>query len=219
MMQGMMAAMQQRQGYPAMQNMPGMHAMPGMQGMPTAAPAQVAATASSASGVLPSPEQASLMEKTEAIQKCVDNLSVVEKEYYTFLWTTSRGDAETLAGKAAFDFLMKSQLTKEQCKRIWDLADWQKQHFLCWQDFVVAMKLIAACQKKQLVSLERVFISGGAASKDCPEFEGVANVASYKGGTLSPSGTGGGAAATEVADARLPDMSVAPAHVTAPAPS
>merc|ERR1719329_880617 len=127
MMQGMMqgmtaatAAMQQGQGMsgmqanagmqPGMQANAGMQQMPGMQpmaGMPHAAGMQVPGMAQPGS-LLPSPAQTEMMEKTEAINKCVENLSEVEKEYYAFLWTTPRGDAERLEGKAAFDFFPKS---------------------------------------------------------------------------------------------------------------
>merc|ERR1719162_1199061 len=102
MMQGMMAAMQQGQG--GMQAMPGMPAMPGMQAIPpTAAAAQVAPDQ-----LLPSPAQTELMVKTEAIQKCVENLSTIEKEYYTVLWDTSRQGTQNLEGKAAYDFFLKA---------------------------------------------------------------------------------------------------------------
>eukprot|EP00929_Paragymnodinium_shiwhaense_P087497 TRINITY_DN4765_c0_g5_i1.p1 TRINITY_DN4765_c0_g5~~TRINITY_DN4765_c0_g5_i1.p1 ORF type:complete len:1340 (-),score=442.02 TRINITY_DN4765_c0_g5_i1:107-4057(-) len=130
---------------------------------------------------MPAPGALEAEDRLQGVQRCVENLSALEKEYYTHLWQHSGQVNESLQGKAAFDFLSKSKLPRETLKRIWDLADWQKRFFLTWPDFVVAIKLISAAQKHQLVSLERVFLaSSSASSMDCPEFEGMQTVEAFK---------------------------------------
>mmetsp|Transcript_34540 Transcript_34540/g.63118 ORF Transcript_34540/g.63118 Transcript_34540/m.63118 type:complete len:1073 (-) Transcript_34540:55-3273(-) len=134
------------------------------QQLPTQPPAPVP-DASQAAGV------------AESFRECVEGLSRIEKEYYTYLWhqACSNAGSQVLSGKAAFDFLSRSSVSRETLKRIWDLADYQKRHFLTWEEFAVTMKLICAAQKKQLVSLERIHIRS-ATSMDCPEFDGFDNV-------------------------------------------
>ncbi|CAE7344897.1 unnamed protein product, partial [Symbiodinium necroappetens] len=78
----------------------------------------------------------------QAFTLVVDSLSSAEKGYYTTLWGIACPNGETLAGKAAFDFLSKSQLPREILKRIWDISDRQKRG-LGWEEFVVTMKLIS----------------------------------------------------------------------------
>ncbi|CAE7489327.1 EHD1 [Symbiodinium sp. CCMP2592] len=102
----------------------------------------------------------------------VDSLSSAERGYYSTLWGIACPSGETLAGKAAFDFLSKSQLPREILKRIWDISDRQKRG-LGWEEFVVTMKLISAAQKKQLVSLDRVLQTTGSTSRDFPAFDGI----------------------------------------------
>eukprot|EP00435_Cladocopium_sp_Y103_P030792 s2948_g7.t1 len=72
--------------------------------------------------------------------------------YYTVLWQSACVQGDILRGKAAFDFLSKSQLPREAG--------------LAWEEFVVTLKLISAAQKKQLVSLERVLETSGPTSRD-----------------------------------------------------
>jgi len=123
-----------------------------------------------------------------AFQECVDSLSQVESEYYMFLWEQAGcAHSQALQGKAAFDFLSKSQLPRDILKRIWDLADWQKLHCLSWREFAVTMKLISAAQKKQLVSLERVLENCSPTSMDCPEFVGISTASTFRGGPGSSS--------------------------------
>jgi len=112
-----------------------------------------------------------------AFQQCADSLSPTEKGYYSYLWEHAGHVNNALHGRAAFEFLSKSNLPRDILKRIWDLADWQKRHCLCWQEFVVTLKLISAAQKKQLVSLERVLENCSPTSMDCPEFDGLKSVA------------------------------------------
>jgi len=117
----------------------------------------------------------SMNDTGKVFKKCVETLSETEKEYYALLWDQAGCVNNTLQGRAAFDFLSKSKLPREILKRIWDLSDWKKQFYLGWEEFVVTMKLIAAAQKKQHVSLERLEYNCPT-SMDCPEFEGVENV-------------------------------------------
>ncbi|CAL1152350.1 unnamed protein product [Cladocopium goreaui] len=105
-----------------------------------------------------------LVQDGQAFSRTAQSLGNVEKEYYTVLWQSACVQGDILRGKAAFDFLSKSQLPREILKRIWDIADWQKRG-LAWEEFVVTLKLISAAQKKQLVSLERVLETSGPTSK------------------------------------------------------
>ena len=114
-----------------------------------------------------------LRQDGQAFSLTAQSLSSAEKEYYTVLWQAACVEGDLLRGKAAFDFLSKSQLPREILKRIWDIADWQKRG-LGWQEFVVTLKLISAAQKKQLVSLERVLETSGPTSRDLPTFDGIA---------------------------------------------
>lgn len=114
-----------------------------------------------------------LVQDGQAFSRTAQSLSNVEKEYYTVLWQSACVQGDILRGKAAFDFLSKSQLPREILKRIWDIADWQKRG-LAWEEFVVTLKLISAAQKKQLVSLERVLETSGPTSRDLPTFDGIA---------------------------------------------
>lgn len=113
-----------------------------------------------------------LHQDAQAVSRVAQSLSNVEKEYYAVLWRAACSDGDILRGKAAFDFLNKSQLPREILKRIWDIADWQKRG-LAWEEFVVTLKLISAAQKKQLVSWERVLQSSGPTSRDLPVFDGI----------------------------------------------
>lgn len=67
-----------------------------------------------------------LVQDGQAFSRTAQSLSNVEKEYYTVLWQSACVQGDILRGKAAFDFLSKSQLPREILKRIWDIADWQK---------------------------------------------------------------------------------------------
>lgn len=150
--------------------------------------------------------------------QCVEALSQVEREYYGFLWGTAGcANSQSLQGKAAFDFLSKSQLPKEILKRIWDLADWQKRHCLGWEEFVVTMKLISAAQRNQLVSLERVLENSSPTSMDCPTFQGIPNASTFKTMTAgAPESSSQGGAGL---DQLVPSMETSPAPAPAAAPA
>merc|ERR1719162_1154287 len=77
-------------------------------------------------------------------QLVVDALSDIEKEYYVFLWSNAETTQAVLQGKAAFEFLSRSKVPREILKRIWALCDWRQLHYLRFQEFVMAMKLINA---------------------------------------------------------------------------
>ncbi|CEM13958.1 unnamed protein product [Vitrella brassicaformis CCMP3155] len=57
-----------------------------------------------------------------------------------------------LEGRAAFEFLTKSGLSREVLRGVWELADVQKRHALMWNEFVLAMRIIAAHQHGTKVS-------------------------------------------------------------------
>ncbi|CAE8649635.1 unnamed protein product [Polarella glacialis] len=151
---------------------------------------------------------------SQAFAGVAESLSAVEQEYYARLWITAGClDGKTLGGKAAFDFLSKSQVSRETLKRIWNLADWSKKHSLGWAEFVVTLKLISAAQKKQLVSLDRVLENCSPTSADCPVFTDIEGPPSVSAGAVPQT-------AMAIADAFLefapPTSAVAPSTVDAP---
>lgn len=186
MMQAAMAAFQQGQGAGMAGNMPQMYfpamqQQPGVAGMQVPMPVTMSAPAPAPAAVpAVSPEDQEKAEKAKAIQRMLESLSDVEKEYYLYLWTQHCG-ASPLKGQAAFQFLMRSKIGGPMLKNIWNLADWRKKGELDWQDFVVAMKLISAAQKRQAVSLDRVLENCSPNSMDCPEFEGIDSAAALRG--------------------------------------
>ncbi|CAJ1439171.1 unnamed protein product [Effrenium voratum] len=153
----------------AFQPMPG-PVEAGVVAAPSVSPVQAPSMASMGAD---RPAQPDANQQRQAFARAAEAISDVEKEYYTSLWQAAGVPGPILGGKAAFDFLSKSQLPREMLKRIWDIADWQKRG-LAWEEFVVTLKLISAAQKKQLVSLDRVLASSGPTSRDLPIFDGIA---------------------------------------------
>uniref|UniRef100_A0A7S4UL68 EH domain-containing protein n=1 Tax=Alexandrium monilatum TaxID=311494 RepID=A0A7S4UL68_9DINO len=172
----------------AQQPMQPLGTMPGMGPAMMIPGAQVPAAASAA----PAPDgQAAAPDLGGQFQQCVESLSAVEQEYYAFLWEAAGcAGGRSLEGKEAVNFLSKSQLPRPMLKRIWEMADWQKRFCLGWPEFVVTMKLISVAQRNQPVSLERVLENRSAASRDCPEFQGVPNAGSFRAPSAPLHGAG-----------------------------
>uniref|UniRef100_A0A0G4HER3 EH domain-containing protein n=1 Tax=Chromera velia CCMP2878 TaxID=1169474 RepID=A0A0G4HER3_9ALVE len=88
----------------------------------------------------------------QAVKSAVDALPQVERICYRFLWEQA-GCTRTgnkLQGQDAFDFLIQSGLPQGFLAAVWEAADWQRKQrgWLGWDEFVVAMRLIARAQDR-----------------------------------------------------------------------
>lgn len=177
---------------PGMQTMPmggmmvpqwAMHGIPGIPAQGNVPSQQVGQNAPPTGDLaLASLGVSSGMGTGDSFRLVAQSLSTREQQYYKYLWEQTGCEArnEAFGGRAAFQFLSKSSLSREVLKRIWDIADWNGRAQLGWQEFVVTMKLISAAQKRQPFSLERVLDSCSPKSLDCPEFEGLKKMSDFQ---------------------------------------
>ena len=98
-----------------------------------------------------------------------------EQNYYTTLWKLAGcNDNSPLAGRGAFEFLLKSGLDKLTLRNIWSTADVRQCHALKWAEFVFAMRLIALAQENQCQILDDVALKRSTATSPLlPTFQGA----------------------------------------------
>lgn len=71
-----------------------------------------------------------------------------EEVKYGEYWAQAVGENESVGGKDAVSFLGRAaKVSKGQLRRIWDIADHQKEGFLGRDEFYVALRLLALAQR------------------------------------------------------------------------
>lgn len=67
---------------------------------------------------------------------------------YGEYWAEAVGEEENVGGKEAVAFLGRAKkVSKGQLRRIWDIADHQKEGFLARDEFYIALRLVALAQR------------------------------------------------------------------------